>query len=64
MVLYDPADQEKIDDLGKNRFPYSRLITRPVMYKGKRYISVQSTDLDYLAAIFEMNEVNKEVKFL
>lgn len=53
MVVYPKEEQDKIDSLIA-QFPYSRLVVKPVRYKGKTYMSVDSSDLNLVEAIYNL----------
>lgn len=59
MIIYPKDEQAKIDTLLKD-YPYSRITIRPVKYKQKTYMAVESSDLDLLKRISDMFVENRD----
>lgn len=60
MVVYPKEDQENINLLLKD-YPYSRITVKPVRYKGKTYMAVDSTDINLIEAIYcRYRQINED----
>lgn len=63
MIIYSPERQSEIEEILRE-FPYSRITTQQVVYQGKVYISVRSSNLDLLKKIQDLDSINKGVEAL
>lgn len=60
MVVYPKEEQESINSLLKE-YPYSRIVVKPVRYKGKTYMAVDSSDLNLVEAIYcRYRQINED----
>lgn len=60
MVVYPKEDQENINLLLKD-YPYSRITVKPVRYRGKTYMAVDSSDINLIEAIYcRYRQINED----
>jgi len=59
MIVYPASEQAKFEKI-LDRFPYSKISTQKVNFKGETYVSVRSTDLDLMICIAESFSINKD----
>lgn len=60
MVIYPCSEQSKITEYLRSHYPWSRVTTSRVCYKGQNYMRVTSSDLNVIAAIRDMYPINRD----
>lgn len=63
MVVYPASEQKQFEEI-LNRFPYSKVSTQKVNFRGETLVSVRSTDLDLMVCIVETFPINKNPEIL
>lgn len=59
MVVYPVSEQKKFQEI-LNRFPYSKVSTQRVNFKGETLVSIRSTDLDLMICVAESFPINRD----
>lgn len=63
MVVYPASEQKKFEEI-LDRFPYSKVSTQKVNFRGEILVSIRSTDLDLMVCVAETFPINKNPEIL